>query len=1405
MPNNQLHTHFRQSAFDGCCEYAEAVKHLKEIGGNAIAITDHGVLTGVFPFVQACNDGGVKPLVGVEAYVQEDDEFSLKCHQILYAKDKLGFVKGINKAVTKSNKRIDSKDAPRMNREILTQCFGPGSPAHGHVVTTTACMQGVCNSIILSNQKTEAKIEKIQAKRDKHLYPGDEAYEKKAKEMDNIVEKITKLREEKDTAAKIAKKPVKKLESAMKAAEGTSDYEARKKVYEDTLAEIEAAAVRKKELESEIATASKKKTELNQEIKKLQESMDKWIELDDEMQALSSNMMSDEDMEAAVKEELAYLVETFGEGNVFAEVQYHGIEAEAKCMPILARIAHECNIPLVAANDAHMVYGTEEERRKRQILRSLRYNKWEDEFPGDAELYFKTDEQLREMLEKILSKEDVDEAITNVDKVVELCNYLPEKEDHYPKFKSDIAGEDANTAIRRIANENIEWRFPGKKGWTKEYEDRLEYELGIICKMGYADYHLIVQDFLNFGRRLGHLTDDELAYVTEHISKMSLSELNDYVNSHQDEVGLTIGPGRGSAVGSLVCYLLGITSIDPIKYDLLFERFLNPERISMPDIDSDFASEIRDLVIEYVKKLYGENAVTCIMTRGTQACKGSVRNCARLRGSELYDDTTAFLALGDMISKKIPSKPGTSFSSIMDIYDTRVGKHYESLDDYNDDVLKNASGRELCEKIENLPSEVQVTRLYELLVKEFADNENALKILEDAKLVEGTFTHYGSHAAGVIISDNADVSDYVALMWDDKKKIWKTQCDMIEAEDQGLLKMDFLGLNNLSIITKALRYIRQRHGKSIDPEKLEIDPAVLANIYAAGKTNNVFQFESGGMKQMLKRFGPTSIFDILLLNAAYRPGPMQYLDGIVDVKNGRKPIEYLIPELKPILSNTYGAIIYQEQVMRIFQDLGGYTLGGADLVRRFMSKKKYAKLAHERESFIKGDPERNIKGCEANGIDAEKANQLFDQMMDFAAYAFNKSHACAYAMVSYYTAWLKYYYPLEYFCAVLNSIELEKIPSVMEDCKYFNITVLPPNINESLNQFVIVDDKIVFGLGSVKNVGDSAIPLIAERTTNGKFTSLKDFAKRGHVKKDATEALIKAGALDLFNNNREALLRAFPSLIEHMQKMTDKTAVIEAKTAELEALKAEFEAGKVTEKDYSKREKTLLRSINTAQAAATVAQEALDEWKIPVIIEDTKTRLANEKEMLGVYVSSHPLDEYVKGANMKGVTSISDIVTGKKDTTIMGIIKGLNIRQRKKDGANMAFFQLEDKTGEIEVCCFTKAFEEFGELIHEDEVVKLVGTCNEEAGFNDDETVVRKFYVSKVLTVKPYRSDIILHVKDIEEYTEKCNDIIEYYATTDGHNLLIHIDNTSRLVPFQYQVTDAILHNNLGLTASIKE
>lgn len=582
--NNQLHVHGRQSGFDSGVEYSELMKRAKEIGTEAIALTDHGTLTGIYPFIQACNEANIKPILGVEAYVQEDSEASFKSHMIIMAKDNVGYRSGICKAVTMSNKRIDSKGAPRMNEEILRKSFGKGTPAHGRVVITTACMQGVCNSILLSNQKLQTKIEKIRVKQDKYMNPGDALYGKRKERLEELESMIIEKRQLRDEFDKISKRSVKKMATAVESAKGTSEYEKLKESYDEAVKMIEDASAEKEKIKIEINDITKAKNALSKEIKKFEESMDKWIEYDEEIETLSKNILSDEKTYEMVEKELDMLCDIFGKENVFVEMQYHGIPDEAKCMPILAKIAKKKGLPLVAANDVHMVYGDSESRRKRQILRSLRYNKWEDEFTGDSELYVKTDEELLEMLLKILPKEMAEEAIANINKVVDMCNYTPTKEEHYPKYKSEIVGETANAAIRRIATKNIEWRFPGKVGWTKEYEKRLEYELDIICGMGYADYHLIVQDFLNFGRKLGRISYKRLAYITKHIKDMTLKELVEYVDNNQTEVGLTIGPGRGSAVGSLVCYLLGITSIDPIKYGLIFERFLNPERVSMPKI-----------------------------------------------------------------------------------------------------------------------------------------------------------------------------------------------------------------------------------------------------------------------------------------------------------------------------------------------------------------------------------------------------------------------------------------------------------------------------------------------------------------------------------------------------------------------------------------------------------------------------------------------------------------------------------------------------------------------------------------------------------------------------------------------------------------------------------------------------
>lgn len=1401
--NEVMHVHGRQSVNDGTCENKEIFAWADKNGSTAICLTDHGTQTGIPPFLAQGEEylashpsAKFKLVVGVEAYVQEDaDEINVqppKAHAVLYAKDSIGY-HAISKATTLANKRIDSYGAPRMNREILLSQFGPGTKGHGHVVMTTACMQGYVNVVINRKFAYQKEIDRAKAKQAKYKDPMDSEYETVVNRFTEVEELIAEKRAEKATLDKLAKRTFGKREKTVKAAEGTEEYAALKAAFDADKKESEEAAAKKKVVDSEISKLSKEKTELNSKKKDLEKSIDKWIELDEEIQKLDTLISGSTTVRDDAKEALLELVSIFGEGNVFAEMQYHGIPEEAYCMPILAEIAKECNVPLCAANDAHMVTNDEKSRRKRQMLRSLRFNKFEKEMVGDDQLYMKTDDELREWLGKILDEETVDAAMRGTIEAFKMCNYKPEKKDHYPKFQSEVIGETANGAIKRIAEANIEWRYPKRKGWTKEHQARLEYELGIICSMGYADYHLIVADFLNIGRQMGHMPAERFQYLTDHINEMDLDTMLKYIREDQSEVGLFIGPGRGSAVGSLVCYLLGITSIDPLKYDLLFERFLNPERVSMPDIDSDFASECRGLVLEYVKKKYGENAVCCIMTKGTQACKGSIRNCARILGSEMYDDTRAFLSLGDQIAKEVPNAVGTSFNKKIKFY--YEGKSYDSVDELND-----ANKTDFDEK--HLPEEVTFKTIIDGLREKFADNKNALKVINDAELVEGTFTHYGMHAAGVIISDNSDVSDYIPLMWDEKNGVWKTQCDMVESESYGLLKMDFLGLNNLSIITETLRNIRKRTGISIDIERdIEIEADVLRMIYCTGQTNSIFQFESGGMKKMLRQFKPDTIDDILLLNAAYRPGPMQYLDKIVRVKHGLEPISYLVPELESILGNTYGSIIYQEQVMRICQDLAGYSLGGADMVRRYMSKKKKAKLEHEREAFINGEhsDERDITGCVANGIDADKANELFDQMMAFAAYAFNKSHACAYAFVSYYTAWLKYHYPVEYLCAVMNNVPLEKLPGLIDDCKKFGINVLPPNINESQTGFTMVGNDILFGLNSIKNVGDSATPIIEERNAHGKFVSLKDYLRRGHVKKDSTESLILAGALDMFGQNRFAMVKVLPEFTKYLKKINDKEDAIAKKTAELDELLAK--EATMTEKEFAKKKASLEKSITNAKAAADEARADFNKLTVPVIPENKKERLTNEKELLGMYVSSHPLDEYQSGDKL-GATAIADLAPS-KEVTIFGIIKNVRKTTRKSDGKPMAFFKLEDRTAEVDINCFTKTYEQYGLLVEEDAVVKITGSCSEEESFFEDEDMVKKINVKTIEEVKPIRQSILIHVESVKEWVEIVYPLVKGFASSDGYTAVVHIGNTNTMQQTEFDVSYDILTNKVGINAKL--
>ncbi len=776
-----------------------------------------------------------------------------------------------------------------------------------------------------------------------------------------------------------------------------------------------------------------------------------------------------------------------------------------------------------------------------------------------------------------------------------------------------------------------------------------------------SDYLCIVADFIQEARRLG-----------------------------------MVGPGRGSAVGSIVCYLTDITQVDPIPYHLLFERFLNKDRVSSPDIDTDFDIVVREKMIEYVKNKYGKNAVCNIATIGTLAAKNSIRNAARILGSELHDDPKYFLNLGDAIAKEVSSEPNTKLA------DTDFSK--------------------------------------------FKSDKDAQRILKDARLIEGVAVQYGMHAAGVIISDNSDVSDYVPLMWNEDNQRWLCQCDMTQAEsDAGLLKMDFLGLKNLNVIADTLAIIKKHHGENIDIVAVGQDLShdgkhtgydrkgknVFEDIFSKGQTNAVFQFESNGMKSMLKRFKPDNIEDLILLVACFRPGPMQYLDDIIDVKHGRKKPRYIVPQMEEILGATYGYPVYQEQIMQIFNKIAGFTLGESDIIRRYMSKKKTEKFAAYKDKFI--------EGLLHSGARQKDAEDFWQQLLDFSKYAFNKSHATAYAFVAFYTAWLKLYYPAEYMTAVLNYTPVDKLQKMVAECNNIGIEVLPPDINNSEKEFSYKDGSILFGLKKIKGVA-SATEWILDQRKEKPFYGFKDFIRRGQTKKNVTEALIKAGAMDRWTSNRAALLASIEELSKYDKKVKEKEELIKTSTDE--------------------------KQIARAQTALEGYQEQLDNCLIPIgMYEDKEERLNNEFELLGMYVSGHPLDAYKNIAKIRSCP-VSEAYVG--SVTLCGMISNLRLTKRKKDGKSMAFFDIEDESGKMRVCVFTSAYEIFSDKIYDGNVVAIEGDCKvDNNSFSEDEEETLNLIAKEIRSIPKSMETLVLSVKDVYYWTDKIYPLMLQYEGED--------------------------------------
>ncbi len=945
----------------------------------------------------------------------------------------------------------------------------------------------------------------------------------------------------------------------------------------------------------------------------------------------------------------------FGKENFFLELQDHGMQEQQMVNQQLLRLSQETGIELVATNDVHYTYA--EDEKPHDILLCIQTGKkLTDEnrmrYEG-GQYYVKSEEEMKALFSYAL------EAVENTQKIADRCHVEIEfGVRKLPKY--DVPeGYTSWEYLDKLCYEGLQRHYGAEnEAAKKELKDRLDYELGVIKEMGFADYFLIVWDFIK------------------------------YAKDHD----IMVGPGRGSAAGSIVSYCLGITNIDPIKYQLLFERFLNPERVSMPDIDIDFCFERRQEVIDYVVRKYGADRVVQIVTFGTLLAKGVIRDVGRV-----MDLPYAFV---DSIAKMIPQELGMTLEKALQM---------------NNDLKK----------------------LY--------DADEQVKTLIDMSMrLEGLPRHSSMHAAGVVISQKP-VEEYVPLALGSDGSV-VTQFTMTTLEELGLLKMDFLGLRTLTVIQNAVQLVEKNAGKKIDIDHLDYDDKAVLDSIGSGKTDGVFQLESGGMKSFMKELKPQSLEDIIAGISLYRPGPMDFIPQYIRGKNDQASIVYDCPQLEPILAPTYGCIVYQEQVMQIVRDLAGYTLGRSDLVRRAMSKKKGDVMQRERQNFVYGNPEEGVPGCIANGISETVANKIYDEMIDFAKYAFNKSHAAAYAVVAYQTAYLKYYYPVEFMAALMTSVidNPGKVAEYIYTSRQMGIHILPPDINVGEGRFSVDHGNIRYGLMAIKSIGKPVIEaIIAERQERGPFKHLKDFIERlsgKEVNKRTIESFIKAGALDSLHGTRKQFMMIYVKILDQVNQ----------------------------ERKYSMTGQMTLFDM--------VSEEQKSEFDIPlpnVGEYEKETLLAFEKEVLGIYISGHPMQEYeakwqksisatTKDFQLDEETGRTKVREGTKEI-IGGIITGKTIKHTNK-GQTMAFLTIEDLFGTVEVVVFPKVYENNRMNLEEDSKVFVKGRVSEE----DDSA--SKLICETIIPFEQVPCDLWIQFADKESFFREEEKLYEMLRNSEGQD-----------------------------------
>ena len=1292
--NNALHAHsdYYPGGYDGVQTIFDYVNTAIEKGETAVALTDHGNCVNLIDFYLYCigkeashkrlpEGKKIKPILGVETYIRTQKGFFseiiedtdqekeatyevsnteedgptfeglrnkfIKQHLVLLCKDYQGF-QAMSRYITDCNKQVDEKGRPVGSEELLMRHFGPGTEGHGHIIASSACIGGVLAIPLSYNDKLGREIGKIERRIESSTrkLPSDltDAINKVSIYDEQIADIKTRIAE----LSEKAKKNFRSIKSTIK----KEPDPAIKAALEASL-EIEMVESQKAKEEIEDLKAKKKKIEdirrpYNQLYRKNKDKLDKIDVNRERIKVLQSHMKSEEELLDITKETAKRYIDIFGKDDFYGEIQNHGIPEEAVYFNQIVKVCEELGIELLATNDNHMA--RKEDLQLLEWIRNMnRLGKgvYQEAAVGDSELYYKTGEELAASLKQVFPEAVVDKAMRNIDVVCEKCNFelpitkklepkeiirtegmtdeeyneLVSKEKqrvdkinaqipenlHYPQFV------DADRHLRELAltgvtkgvttldgsaTLDIEFKRGGIKGrygtsWNENLQNRFDYELSVISEMGFSSYFLFIADVI-----------------------CACKNMDEYMN---------IGPGRGSGAGSIVCYMSGITELDPIKYNLLFERFLNPERASMPDIDTDFGKRAREYAIDHVTKLYGADRVAGIMTKTTMGPLQAVINATKM-------------------------------------YAFKQGLHTKTYENIGAQLKVYANTAKSLLDIETV------------IADEFSTDQDALNIFHMAEQMEGLITANSQHAAGIIAIMDHKITDFIPLIAPTDKTDPNAkpaiQADMLVAEsDLGFIKFDFLGLRNINVIRDCCIRIMERHGVHIDMYSLEYnDPAVL-KMFSDGFTNFIFQYESDGMKGMLKNLKPTTFEDLILAVAVYRPGPMDFIPDIIDSKFHGTTSSFIkmAPALEGILKETYGYPVYQEQVMAITREIGGFSMGKADNVRRAMSKKQDKDLARMFPDFIQGAVER--------GYSKEVATTIWEQLQPFAKYGFNKSHAAAYSVISYMTAYLKHYYPEEYLCSSITEFT-DKLPQLLADCKALDIKILPPALGESNATFSVCEKGTIrFGLSSITGLKSAGYLIETEKDQNGPFKTLNDFINRCPLKSNEYEALCLSGALDSFSNSREQL---FDYIIEYSdaKKELDRCQ---------DQLNEVLSLNITTEKEANAQQ----RKVQEWATKLGNAQAVLDN----VVFCDTyptsnTEKIEQELKYLGTWISVSPLDDYEidDSQTINHITEEyekrmeSEIIPKRDVDHLTGIVTNFKEITTKTD-AKMCVFTMIDKYG----------------------------------------------------------------------------------------------------------------------------